>query len=205
MKYTVEVNSEGTKTWYLNGKLHREDGPAIESVNGDKSWWINGWLHREDGPACEWKDGSKTWYKDGLRHREDGPACEYPNGIKEWWLNGIEYTEQEFLAKMHKPFIDSEGTKGWYNEKGQFHREDGPAVEDNFGYKAWYKNGKRHREDGPAVEWSNGKLHGTKQWWLNGIEYTQLEFNVIMNPTVEMTMAEINAHFGRTVKIVESH
>jgi len=26
----------------LNGKLHREDGPAIEFANGDKSWYLNG-------------------------------------------------------------------------------------------------------------------------------------------------------------------
>lgn len=24
------------------GKLHREDGPAIEWDNGDKEWWVNG-------------------------------------------------------------------------------------------------------------------------------------------------------------------
>ena len=26
----------------MNGKLHREDGPAIEWANGDKEWWLNG-------------------------------------------------------------------------------------------------------------------------------------------------------------------
>ena len=31
------------KKWYLNGKLHREDGPAIEGGNGStKYWFING-------------------------------------------------------------------------------------------------------------------------------------------------------------------
>jgi hypothetical protein len=25
----------------LNGKLHREDGPAIEWTDGHKSWWLN--------------------------------------------------------------------------------------------------------------------------------------------------------------------
>ena len=28
------------QTWYLNGKLHREDGPAV-STNGDKDWYLN--------------------------------------------------------------------------------------------------------------------------------------------------------------------
>jgi hypothetical protein len=34
--------TNGFKEWYLNNKLHREDGPAIESANGYKSWYLNG-------------------------------------------------------------------------------------------------------------------------------------------------------------------
>ena len=30
IEYTVKVYDNGDKEWYLNGKLHREDGPAIE-------------------------------------------------------------------------------------------------------------------------------------------------------------------------------
>ena len=39
--YEVEVYENGTKEWYLNGKLHREDGPAIEYPSGNKLWWLN--------------------------------------------------------------------------------------------------------------------------------------------------------------------
>ena len=42
IEYTVKVYPNGDKSWYLNGKLHREDGPAIEWANGDKEWWLNG-------------------------------------------------------------------------------------------------------------------------------------------------------------------
>ena len=49
--------ANGDKFWYLNGKLHREDGPAIEHANGDKFWCLNDKLHREDGPAIELADG----------------------------------------------------------------------------------------------------------------------------------------------------
>ena len=31
--------SDGTKEWWLNGKLHREKGPAIECTNGRKEWY----------------------------------------------------------------------------------------------------------------------------------------------------------------------
>ena len=36
------TDAYGTKSWYIQGKLHREDGPAIEYANGTKGWFING-------------------------------------------------------------------------------------------------------------------------------------------------------------------
>ena len=48
----------------LNGKLHREDGPAKEWADGDKEWWVDGKCHRLDGPAVEWANGTKEWYVD---------------------------------------------------------------------------------------------------------------------------------------------
>ncbi len=99
IEYKVQVYDNGTKEWYLNGKLHREDGPAREFPDGTKEWYLNGKLHREDGPACEYTNGVKFWYLNGERHQEDGPAIEYSNGDKFWYLNGVEYSEQEFLEK----------------------------------------------------------------------------------------------------------
>ena len=54
--------ADGDKRWALNGKLHREDGPAVECTNGHKVWWLNGKRHREDGPAVEYADGGKVWF-----------------------------------------------------------------------------------------------------------------------------------------------
>jgi hypothetical protein len=62
---TCKIRSNGDKAWWLNGKLHRTDGPAIEDVDGYKSWWINGELHRLDGPAREYSDGTIEWYLNG--------------------------------------------------------------------------------------------------------------------------------------------
>ena len=73
IEYTVEVYDDGSKYWLLNGKLHREDGPAIEYPDGTKVWWLNDKLHREDGPAYEHADGHK-----------------------EWWINDLKLTEEEF-------------------------------------------------------------------------------------------------------------
>jgi hypothetical protein len=59
----------------------------MEWANGDKQWYLNGKLHREDGPAYEWANGDKEWLLNGKSHREDGPAYEYANGDKWWYLN----------------------------------------------------------------------------------------------------------------------
>ena len=101
-EYTVRVYDNGDKQWYLNGKLHREDGPAIEGVNGYKAWYINGHLHREDGPAREYADGYKEWWVNGKYHRTDGPAVEYSDGDKSWYLNGKRYTEEKYKKEISK-------------------------------------------------------------------------------------------------------
>ena len=87
----------GDKEWCLNGKYHREDGPAVERANGHKEWWLNGEPHREDGPAREYTDGTKLWYLNGKRHREDGPAREYANGDKWWYLNNEEVNPETIV------------------------------------------------------------------------------------------------------------
>jgi len=109
IEYTVKVNESGDKHWYLNGKRHREDGPACEYANGDKYWYLNDKLHREDGPAIEWAWGDKFWFLNGKRHREDGPAIEYADGDKFWYLNGEEFSKKKWkkrIKKTHKIIID---------------------------------------------------------------------------------------------------
>ena len=68
-----------------------------EYVNSRKEWKLDGKLHREDGPAIEYSNGVKEWYLDNKRHREDGPAMEYPNGAKVWYLFGKRVTEKEVM------------------------------------------------------------------------------------------------------------
>lgn len=67
---------------------------------GNKKWFLDGRLHREDGPAAEWTDGTKAWYLNGQCHREDGPAAEWADGDAAWWLNGNHYTFNEWCAIM---------------------------------------------------------------------------------------------------------
>lgn len=39
-KSTSVQLGDGTVYWCFNGRLHREDGTAIENINGYKEWWI---------------------------------------------------------------------------------------------------------------------------------------------------------------------
>ena len=109
IEYIVKVCDYKTEWLNFNNQLHREDGPAIEKINGTKLWFINGQRHREDGPAVEYSNGTKYWYKNGQLHREDGPAIEYANGDKYWYLNGKEYTEQEYKKEMKKRLDNCNG------------------------------------------------------------------------------------------------
>jgi len=45
--YNVKVYNNRTEWFNLEGKLHREDGPASENANGDKSYYLNGKLLTE--------------------------------------------------------------------------------------------------------------------------------------------------------------
>ena len=168
MKNGMSVNENGTKSWYKDGKLHREDGPAVEYADGSKEWYIDGLLHREDGPAIEKANGDKMWYIHGVLHREDGPARERANGYKEWCIHGKKH-------RVDGPAIEgADGSKGWW-VNGKRHREDGPAYEGADGSKEWWVNGKLHREDGHAYE----EADGSKYWYLNGVEIRKY---VVMQP-----------------------
>lgn len=95
IEYTVKVSSNGSKSWWLEGKRHREDGPAVEWADGTKSWWLNGKRHREDGPAVEWYDGYKAWYLNGKELSEkkfNQRVNPKPCLGKKVMVDGVEYT-----------------------------------------------------------------------------------------------------------------
>ena len=68
---TLTIDEYDTKEWWLKGKRHRVDGPAIEHTNGAKAWWLNGKRHRVDGPAIERHNGTKEWWLNGYHHEFD--------------------------------------------------------------------------------------------------------------------------------------
>ena len=64
--------------------------------------------------------------------------------------------------------VDMSGSRRYYNDAGQLHRIDGPAVEMSDGGKSWYQNGLRHRMDGPAYECFDSFRYNSKYWYQNG-------------------------------------
>ncbi len=100
------------------------------------------------------------------------------------------------------PEIDNYGTKQWYNNNRQYHRDnDLPAVIYADGSKEWYQNGWLHRDnDLPAIIHDNGdqywfqfgQLHrdndlpaivyanGSEDWYQNGIQLTYDEVKIII-------------------------
>ena len=69
--------------WILDGKLHREDGPAYiryeDNATTIKEWWIENCLHREDGPAYVVCKNQKIIYE-------------------EWWLDGAVLSKEDFTS-----------------------------------------------------------------------------------------------------------
>jgi hypothetical protein len=90
MKQGIITDKYGTKRWYLNGKLHREDGAALEYPTGTKYWCLNGNLHREDGPAMELSNGGKEWFLNGqLVYSKDKNNSHKFNNLSETFKHSI--------------------------------------------------------------------------------------------------------------------
>jgi hypothetical protein len=112
----------------MNGKkvIHRENGPAIINIlSGSEEYYYEGKLHREgDYPAVIREGGKiKKYYKHGIMTREGDKPSEY-------YYGDVIYT----------------------NDKGESHRENGPALITADGNEKWYFNDKLHRDgDKPAI------------------------------------------------------
>jgi hypothetical protein len=78
MKPRKSSARNGDARYRLDGQLHREDGPAIDNVNGYQEYWQHGQLHREDGPAIISPLGRKEWWAKGKCTK-----VKWPDGIDE--------------------------------------------------------------------------------------------------------------------------
>ena len=95
VKNGLYIDDEGNRKWYKDSKLHRDNGPAVEWVNGDRWWCKDSKLHREDGPAIEYANGNHWRYKtNGILHGNDH-ADELLDSLR-WWYHDREYSFEEW-------------------------------------------------------------------------------------------------------------
>ncbi len=128
------------------------DGSYIDR-RGDVGYVKSGKLHREDGPAVEFSYGAKYWYRNGKMHREDGPAVECNDGRKEWWIDGRQYSYsvyERMLARAGGATI-----LNWY-EIGTRNLKDGCYMS-HEGDICYVKNGCYYVQNGYAVVWADGR------------------------------------------------
>lgn len=74
--------------------------------------------------------------------------------------------------KSYKKYISSGSGyfTYYYNQKGHFHRENGPAIiSPDKSTQVWYRNGLRHRKNGPAFIDTKKNIY---IWSVNGIATT---------------------------------
>jgi hypothetical protein len=106
------ISSGGTKKWYVNNRLHREDGPAYESAEGPNFYYLNGkclTLHEfitnvvTDANSYENYREYKVrvfysrteWWLGHKLHRENGPAIIFNDGTKFWYFYGIPCSNED--------------------------------------------------------------------------------------------------------------
>ena len=118
--------------------------------------------------------------------------------------------EEVFEALKYHVEVDEFGTRKYFNQRGVYHREDGPAIVYADNTKVWYQNGVLHREDGPAIVRSNGAtawyrngvLHredgpavmragGSKEWYQNGLRHR------VDGPAVELPTDKMYFLYGK--------
>lgn len=124
--YDSFTEAPGVVKYTRKGELHREDGPAVNYLDGTGMWFVGGQKHRVGAPAVITSEGHQEWWMDGTLHNSEGPAVTSNTTLKEWWVNGFR------------------------------HRLDGPAIERANGQQVWYQNGRLHRGEGPAMVGRDG-------------------------------------------------
>lgn len=140
----IETKKDGTvvrECWYINGKLHRENEPAIikyytESIH--KFWYLNGINYNPNGPSTEMRNlkcdliNESYTDKEGKLHREDGAASvEYNYG----YLKKVQYCINGKLHRIGGPaviiyhgLLSRQISREEYHVNGELHREEGPAI-----------------------------------------------------------------------------
>jgi len=130
------ITLNGIKKYYMNGKLHRINGVAIEYPDDRPGeWFFLGLRHRENGVAFIDRSGTEYYYFLGKLHNPNGPAITLYDGSIFYYIHGVQHRGNGKAA-----VILANG-RVEYIVDGEFHRIDGPAYIDEMGFNRYYING----------------------------------------------------------------
>jgi hypothetical protein len=92
-------------------KREREslNGWVVHKRWGYKTHYVNGVIHKDDGPARVYDYGRVIWYKNGKKHKEDGLADVNTDGTGNYWLNGRWFSDDE--AKYKRELLKYQSKK----------------------------------------------------------------------------------------------
>lgn len=80
--------------YYMFGKLHRTDGPALVTSKENIYYYFKGKLHNQEHPSLHY--GSKVYCKHGLYHRLTKPSYRYVN----YYKNIVKYKQYNVLHRI---------------------------------------------------------------------------------------------------------
>ena len=182
------ITQSGYKEWYKNGVLHNENGPAIEYPDGCYKYYLDGKLHRIDGPAVKYECGTCEWYVNGIITHIQRPNEEKkeitPEEIEEQ-QNSFYYDSDYDYDNSDNEGVevdDFEENYPDYKKIDKLSEWDEVTTYYN-GIKEYRTNGEFHREDGPAVDFTRidvkpvlKKFMYIDEYYLFGQYYSKLDY-----------------------------
>jgi hypothetical protein len=72
----LSIDRHGSIRWYRDYKLNRDlDFPSAIWTSGHREWYKNGKLHRENGPAVIYEDSeTEYWLNDNRKYTHPSKA-----------------------------------------------------------------------------------------------------------------------------------
>lgn len=107
-KFIIDLYKGATYN-YKDGLLHSDnDEPAILHKNGNKFWYKNGKIHRENGYAIEYVSGQKHYVYDGHHCPNQKYFENYIKNIKLTKVNCIEHNKNNTTIKESENSFDND-------------------------------------------------------------------------------------------------
>jgi len=151
-EYFYDINRILTKlVWTSEGRLHHTNGPAVlilfPNGAGEAEWWVDGTIHREDGPALlRWGRGfvEKEWWVDGTCERVEREArmendaevcelCDIFSTSHEELSNGSYDHVVDMAGEGEETYEENENTEETYEETEETYEETEETYEETYG------------------------------------------------------------------------